>query len=584
MVLQAKHCSYVILLCQLISCVLFHGCQSSDESANPAGGEGIGLRQQSFQASQPLTVKDVKHIIAQAVSEAVSVGRNVTVAVADRGGRVLGVFQMADAPATTIIDGDEGRLGQGLEGLAVGADLAAISKAGTAALFATSGNAFTTRTASDIIQEHRPRGVMFTPSGPLFGVQFSSLPCTDIKDPPLPLGLSGDPGGIPLYRNGEPVGAIGVEGDGSYGIDRDAFDNDQPFEERIALAGSRGFEAPSTIRGDTILLDGIRLPYTNTDMPAPIPTIAFDALPGAVVAVELAAFTFFDGTIGPTPDARFDFTAATLAGLEGRIVRDRPDLPGPPFTGSPTPDGLTAAEVERIISQALQQAYKTRAAIRQPTGSFAQVNITVVDEHGTVLGHFGTPDAPFFGFDVSAQKARTSAFFSSSRAAQALITAGFADFVNAAQTDGLALDGSFAFSDRGAGFLNRPFFPDGIDGSEHGPFSRSIDEWSPFNVGLQLELVKEALLSILTDGPSQACSTIPGMESGMQIFAGSVPLFKNGRLVGSIGVSGDGIDQDDLIASAGSAGFEAPAAMRSDQIMVRGVRLPFVRFPRNPEL
>jgi uncharacterized protein GlcG (DUF336 family) len=425
---------------------------------------------------------------------------------------------------------------------------------------------------------------MFTPSGPLFGVQFSSLPCTDIKHPPLPLGLSGDPGGIPLYRNGEPVGGIGVEGDGIYGIDRDAFDNDQPFEERIALAGSRGFEAPADVRGDTILLDGVRLPFTNSTMPAPIPTIAFDDLPGAVVPVQLAAFTFFDGTIGPTPDARFDFTAATLAGLAGRIVRDRPDLPGPPFTSSTTPDGLTAAEVERIISQALQQAYKTRAAIRQPAGSFAQVNITVVDVDGTVLGHFGTPDAPFFGLDVSAQKARTSAFFSSSRAAQDLITAGFTDFVNAAQADGLDLDGSFAFSDRGAGFLNRPFFPDGIDGSEHGPFSRPIDEWSPFNVGMQLELVKDALLSILTGGPAQACSTITGMESGMQIFAGSVPLFKNGRLVGSIGVSGDGIDQDDLIASAGSTGFEAPAAVRSDQIMVRGVRLPFVRFPRNPEL
>uniref|UniRef100_UPI001C4E0E8F heme-binding protein n=1 Tax=Candidatus Entotheonella palauensis TaxID=93172 RepID=UPI001C4E0E8F len=60
--------------------------------------------------------------------------------------------------------------------------------------------------------------------------------------------------------------------------------------------------------------------------------------------------------------------------------------------------------------------------------------------------------------------------------------------------------------------------------------------------------------------------------------------FKNDQLVGSIGVSGDGIDQDDLVAAMGSVGFEAPPEIRSDRVRVRGVRLPFVRFPRNPEL
>ena len=144
-----------------------------------------------------------------------------------------------------------------------------------------------------------------------------------------------------------------------------------------------------------------------------------------------------------------------------------------------------------MLAQAVQQAYRTRAAIRQPRGSFAQVNITVVDENGRVLGYFSTPDAPFFGFDVSAQKARTAAFFSSSRAGQALTTAGFEGFVQAAQADGLALDGSVAFSDRGLGFLHRPLFPDGIDDTAPGPFSPPIAEWSPFNVGLQLDLVQE---------------------------------------------------------------------------------------------
>jgi hypothetical protein len=89
---------------------------------------------------------------------------------------------------------------------------------------------------------------------------------------------------------------------------------------------------------------------------------------------------------------------------------------------------------------------------------------------------------------------------------------------------------------------------------------------------------------MLEGGPAQACTSLVGLENGLQIFAGSVPLFKNGLLVGAVGVSGDGIDQDDLVAAAGSTGFEAPPERRSDQVTVRGVPLPFVKFPRNPEL
>ena len=50
------------------------------------------------------------------------------------------------------------------------------------------------------------------------------------------------------------------------------------------------------------------------------------------------------------------------------------------------------------------------------------------------------------------------------------------------------------------------------------------------------------------------------------------------------GISGDGIDQDDLIAAAGANGVSPAPAIRSDQIFVRGVRLPFVKFPRSPNL
>jgi hypothetical protein len=54
----------------------------------------------------------------------------------------------------------------------------AIAKAITGAYLSSSGNAFSTRTASMIVQEHFPpsRAAIGLESGPLFGVQFSQLP------------------------------------------------------------------------------------------------------------------------------------------------------------------------------------------------------------------------------------------------------------------------------------------------------------------------------------------------------------------------------------------------------------------------
>jgi uncharacterized protein GlcG (DUF336 family) len=517
-----------------------------------------------------LNVSEVQTVIAQAVSAAAALNRAVTVAVTDREGNVLGVFQMTGAPATTRISGG-GRAGQGLEGLDVPASLAAISKAGTASVFSTQGNAFTSRTASFIIQEHFPPGVSFQPSGPLFGVQFSQLPCSDIKRPALPLGLSADPGSAPLYKNGVAVGGVGIEGDGLYTLDKDPTDFDKPAEELIAVAAQRGFQPPDLIRGDNIIAGGVRLAYLNvTDADAPRPaTIPFASL---------------NGSVNPSFPLRgaqpSEFVAATLGGVSGAA-----DTRFFPFTGSSSasPNALTAADVQRIIAQAAQQADITRAAIRQPLGSAARVSITVVDADGNVLGIFRTTDAPVFGFDVSAQKARTAAFYSNRNAATLLRGAGLGSYVDRAAADGLKLDGSVAFSDRAGGFLSRPFYPDGLNPNPAGPFSREISEWSVFNDGLQLDLIKTNLLAAI-GGADVRCSSIPNVPNGIQIFPGSVPVYKNGELVGGVGVSGDGVDQDDIIAAAGSNGYEAPAAIRSDQIIVRGTRLPFVKFPRSPNL
>lgn len=508
-----------------------------------------------------LTANEVRTIIAQAVSAAIQSGRAVTVAVVDREGNALGVFQMSGASSTTQIRGGA-PAGRGLEGMSVPSTLAAISKAGTAAFFSTMGNAFTTRTAGFIVQEHFPPGINFRPGGPLFGVQFSSLPCSDIKKPGLPLGLSADPGSMPIYKNGVAVGGVGIEGDGVYGIDKDPSDFDQPFEEVVAVSAVRGFETPAQIRGDNILIDGIRLPFVNvTNAPNPS-TIPFANLPGVVV-----------GLIGGAQTSAF--RPATVGGIGGEA-----DPRFFPFIAS---GALTFDDVNRIIGQAAQQANITRAAIRQPLGSSARVSIAVVDTEGHVLGIFRTADAPVFGFDVSVQKARAAAFFSKGSAAAQLRSVGFGSFVDRAAGDGLRLDGSVAFSDRAVGFLHRPFFPDGIDNTAPGPFSTPINEWSVFNVGLQLDLIKANLLATL-GGASVPCTSLPSLPNGIQIFAGSVPLYKNGALVGAIGVSGDGIDQDDIIAAAGSNGYVPPVAIRADRVFVRGVRLPFVKFPRSPNL
>ena len=123
----------------------------------------------------------------------------------------------------------------------------------TGAYLSSAGNAFSTRTASQIIQDHFNPQENKQPGGPLFGVQFSQLTCSDlIRQPgdgtvgpkPAPLGLAAEPGGLPLYKNGAVVGGVGVMATGVYSLDLDILDIDTNLNEVIAVAGSRGFDAP----------------------------------------------------------------------------------------------------------------------------------------------------------------------------------------------------------------------------------------------------------------------------------------------------------------------------------------------------
>ncbi len=592
-------------------------------------------------ATSVLTVTDVQQVMAQAVSEAATRGTPATIAVVDRVGNVLGVFRMNSATDTVTISSERGVTG-GLEGIAIiPASLAAIAKAITAAYLSSEGNAFTTRTANQIVQENFNPGETNRPSGPLFGVQFSNLPCSDINrrfgDAMLgpkrsPLGLTADPGGIPLYKNGAPVGAIGVVADAVYGLDLTISDVDSSGDEIIASAGANAYSAPLDIRAQQITVDGRSLRFTDSTAtvsnPANAPAFATinNPITGLGNLIAVAGYTAADIIPGvalgePASGIRLD-TSGSYPGVGAYILVNAANVNRyPPIAGSD--GGLVQDEVGQLLTEALRVASRARAQIRRPLSTAARVSIAVVDGNGNVLGLVRSLDAPLFGTDVAVQKARAAAFFtgphaaadlSATPAAQYLVPApGTTSPINAYVTatrsflglpDALS-NAAIAFSNRAIGNLARPYFPDGISGAANGPLSKPFQNWSPFSDGLQLDLVLNRIVRHVgfvasggaTPDTPTSCTELPDvtpginrLPNGIQIFPGSVPIYKGDKLVGGIGVSGDGVDQDDMTAFlglhntgqlSGTVG-NAPKPLRADRLTPFGTRLRYVQCPQAP--
>jgi uncharacterized protein GlcG (DUF336 family) len=583
-----------------------------------------------------LTPQDVGGVISRVAHEASARGLPATVAVVDRMGAVLGVWESTGNPSvmTSVINNPNGvNYNRGLNGLGIPAAAAAIAKAVTAAYLSSSGgNAFSTRTASQIIQDHFNPGTRDASSGPLYGVQFSQLPCSDLmnrfnpNNPAQhlgpnrsPLGLAADPGGLPLYKNGQLVGGVGVKAVGPYGLDANIHVNDESVDETLALSGTVGLSAPSSIVASTITVNGLLLRFTDVSTSSfranPAGAPPFSSIAGGLIDVT----GFYQKASGLLTGSEYGSAASGLIpDASGLISTAHPPLvlvncpngacqPRYPVIAG-TPGTLTQAEVADILSSAYAVAWQTRAQIRNPPGSAAKVSISVVDSNGTVLGIVTEPDAPNFGIDVSLQKART-AYFMSSPQAGAILAAAVSLSTDPAPGAYVAAAGAFfnepvfsigiAWSARAIGNISRDTYPDGIDGSRNGPLSLAASLTTPFSVGLQLDLVFDNLI-----GKGQStnyCTSLaiggngvqPALANGLQVFPGGFPIYRGNQLIGGVGVSGDGVDQDDMIAFLGlyDAGValgtgigNAPPGVRSNLLSAFGVAPRYVNCPYSPFL
>ena len=396
-------------------------------------------------------------------------------------------------------------------------------------------------------------------------------------------GIGTLPGGIPIYEGGLLVGGIGVFFPGTTGFaseensklsaDFNPNKADRSMEaEFMALAAVGGSKAAGFQFGAIAgvpALPGFDLPFPRIDLVGiTLDTVGPNGAQGPQNLVNYVKTSFTIGNGNPNSGVNVPVNSAGATLLPGK----------------PAPDGwlvtphagvnLSAAQVQQIIVQGINQANLTRAQIR-PLGDTTRMVFSVADSAGNVLGLYRMPDAPMFSINVAVSKARNVAYYNDS--AQLL------------PVDRLpGVPPGVAFTARTFRYLALPRFPESADNAPPGPWSilndPAVNRTTGLNTGAPQPI--SAFTSVFgfdAFHPNTNFHKFGANSSGVVFFPGSSGVYVNGKIVGGFGVSGDGVDQDDVVTAGGIAGFEPPTPIQADNFFFNGVRLPYQKFSRNPK-
>ncbi len=451
---------------------------------------------------------------------AASVNVPMVIAVTDRQGHILGVFRKPGAPASTVAN----------FGLHADTNEVAVALARTAGFFSNSQAPLSSRTVRYISGIHFPPGISFTGNAALYGIENTNRGCPFNAD--FNYGKA-----VPPSRS--------IDGSKpGIGILTGKADLNDSDPNAVNPGGVPLFKGG-------ILVGGVGVAGVDPNV-AEFAAVSGEAGFGPVVPDP--GVVFIDGIALPFVNQTTIPDGFKPGSADGTYLVKAQSSPGPapegnlvgPHAGKP--GGLTKEEVQQIVANTVAKGNQTRAVIRLPLGSRARFAIAVADLDGSLLALFRMPDATIFSIDVAVAKARNVIFFSGTKR-----TPG--------DLQGVPM--GTAVTNRTISFGAQPFFPPGIDYSTPGPF---------------FSLYKFDTLHPCTQG-SEATTKY---QNGIVFFPGALPLYRNGVLVGGLGVSGDGVEQDDFATAGGAVGFEAPASMRADRVFDQGVRLPYIKFPRNP--